>query len=145
VLASEQARYGRVVRRLFLLVVLVLGLAACGGSKPVVKAQAIAFGTGPRHPGGSYAVIIRRAGAVHPESAAVSRGHVPSSQVASLTGLAQQEFDGGLAGRLCPGAPPETDRFIDAAGHNAYVRGNCEPRFNELWNALAKAVGLRTR
>jgi hypothetical protein len=134
-----------VVRRLILLVFLVLGLAACGGSRPAVKPQAIAFGTGPQHPGGSYAVIVRRTGALHPESAVISRRRLSASQVMSLNGLAQQEFDDGLARRLCRGASPETDRFIDAAGHNAYVRGKCEPRFNELWNALAKAVGLRTR
>ena len=129
------------MRRLILLAVLVLGLAACGGSGKQNGPVKITFG----REGGliaPYSITIAPGGAV------TTTGSPPATP-ASLTSaqdllVSNQVRDGigKLKSESCPGDfPDEASFFITALGKTVTVRGNCEQGFTDLFNALTTAVG----
>jgi hypothetical protein len=132
------------VRRLTLLAVLVLGLAACGGSGASQDTLKISFGrsSGLIVP---YTVTIARDGTVTTDgSPPVAPKSLTSDEDAKLSGLVRDAF-GSLKSRQCPGTfPDEASQFITAMGKTVTVRGTCEPGFTKLWNSLTNALGLNT-
>jgi hypothetical protein len=126
------------LRRLAVLVLLTVGLAACGGS-PAPKASPVEFGI----TGGNiapYTVTISPSGAVRARgSLQLSPKPVPASTVASLA-----QSVSGLTSEQCPGTLPDiASRFVRAGGRTVRVHGSCEPAFDRLYNRLAGAVGLQ--
>jgi hypothetical protein len=124
------------VRRLFLIAVLALGLAACGGAGSSNKAVKIAFGwTG----GTMFPVSFT----IAPSGAVTENSHPPvkatqlsSAEVVKLSGLVRAAFP-GLKSEQCPGSfPDESSMYITALGKTVTVRGTCEPGFTKLFNEL---------
>jgi hypothetical protein len=133
------ARYRRVVRRLVLLFVLALGLAACGGSGASKSTVKITLGR-------SGGTIVPWSITIHPGGAVTGLGpspkSIPSSEDAKLSDLVRNGF-AGLKSEQCAGTfPDESATFITALGRTVTVRGTCEPGFTKLWNKLVSALGL---
>ena len=137
------ARYPRAVRRLTVVAVLVLGLAACGGSggsKPKPVQVTVGVGGGVKTP---YGVRIVPGGAV-------ATNGTPPAQVYPLT----REQDEKLSDRVrtvfpqlkskhCSGTTKyDPVRFITALGTTVSVRGGCDTRFTNLWDFLTNSVGI---
>ena len=92
-----------------------------------------------------YQVTIESTGRVR--SRGPLKPRVPQlshAKIVSLSRLVRADFAAGLKSRLCPGTNPDVGSdFIQSYGRTVRVHGNCEPRFHRLWDALARAVGLR--
>lgn len=124
------------MRRLSLLVILALGLAACGAAGSSNKALKIAFGW----TGGT---IFPVSFTIAPSGAATENSHPPvkatqlsSAEVVKLSGLVRAAFP-GLKSEQCPGTLPDVSaRYITALGKTVTVRGMCEPGFTKLFNEL---------
>jgi hypothetical protein len=133
-----------VVRRLLLLLALVLGLAACGGSGASKDNVKIAFGLS----GGTmmpYSVTIAPGGAV------TSTGNSPVTPK-PVASVREKYLSLLVRGRLwnlkseqCKGTlPDESSMFVTALGRTVTVRGTCESSFTQMWHDLASAVGLNS-
>ena len=131
------------VRRLILLAVLALGLAACGGSGTPKNAVKIKFGrvSGLITP---YTITIAPDGTVSAE------GYPPveppksltSAEVETLSAQVRNEM-GKLTTLQCAHTLPDAaSSFITALGKTVTVRGDCEPRFTALYDALTTALHL---
>jgi hypothetical protein len=136
------------MRRIALLTVSAVALAACGSSAASTQARRmrIAFGVG----GGSmvpYQVTIEPTGRVRTTGPfRPQRKRLSLAKVASLSRLVRHDFASGVRSRQCSGTLPDVGSgFIRAAGRTVTVHGSCERRFTQLWDALAKAVGLGVR
>jgi hypothetical protein len=132
------------VRRLTLLALLALGLAACGGSSASKGTVKITFGRS----GGlivPYSVTIAPGGAVTTQgNPPVKPKSLPSAKDVELSGLVRDGF-GKLKSEQCPGTfPDEASQFITAMGKTVTVRGTCEPGFTKLWDSLTGALGLNS-
>jgi len=106
------------VRRPLVLVLLALGVAACGSSAPAptAKPTEVAFGRG--------------GGNILPQRFVVSAHGRLAAQVRAAFG--------GLTSRQCPGTLPDlATEYIRFEGRTVRVHGNCEPAFSRLWNALS--------
>ena len=122
--------------------VLVLGLAACGGSGVSKDALTIKVG----RTGGlivPYAITIAPGGAVttagNPPAKPVS---LSSAQDEELSRLVRAEI-GKLKSLQCGKTfPDEASMFITALRKTVVVRGNCEPGFTKLFYKLTNALGL---
>jgi hypothetical protein len=130
------------MRRIIVLVALLGAACACGSSAASTTPHPIVFGVA----GGNlaaYEVTIEPTGRIR-STVVRTKYHVLSrAKVASLSRLVRAAFASGLKSRLCPGTNPDFgSRFIHAYGRTVRVRGSCEPRFNRLWDTLARAVGL---
>ena len=92
-----------------------------------------------------WQVTIEPTGRVHGSGAMQPTRHrLTHATVVSLTRLVREDFAAGLKSRLCAGTNPDIGSdFIRAFGRTVTVHGSCEPRFQRLWNTLARAVGLR--
>jgi hypothetical protein len=137
------------VRRLILLAVLSLGLAACGSSGTPA--------TGPGqtgHPiqvefgvtGGNivpFTISISPDGKINEQGTLrVGKKHVASATVASLSDAVRSDLP-GLSDRQCKGTLPDVgSRFIKADGKTVTVHGSCEAGFERLWSQLTAAAGL---
>ena len=131
------------MRRLTLLAVLVLGLAACGGSGAPKDAIEIKFG----RVGGlimPYAITIARDGTV------ITKGNPPvkpptsltSAQVETLSKLVRNGM-GKLTNLQCAHTFADAaSNFITALGKTVVVHGDCEPGFTKLFYALTNALHL---
>jgi hypothetical protein len=132
------------VRRLSVLAVLSLGLAACGSSgapKPAHGTQ-IEFGI----KGGNIApfdITVSPAGKITElGSLRITKRHLPRATEASLASAVQSGF-AGLSSRRCKGTLPDVgSRFIRAEGKTVTVHGSCETGFEQLWSKLVSAVGF---
>ncbi|MGH3009818.1 MAG: hypothetical protein ACRDLM_10505 [Gaiellaceae bacterium] len=132
------------MRRLIVLAVLSLGLAACGSSgapKPAHGTQ-IEFGI----EGGNIApfdITISPTGKITElGNARITKRHLPSATEASLSSAVQSSF-AGLSSRQCKGTLPDVGaRFIRAEGKTVTVHGSCETGFEQLWGKLTAAVGF---
>ena len=136
------ARYPRAVRRLTLLAVLALGLAACGGSGGSKAAVEITLGRS----GGTMvptSVTIAPGGRLTGVDHLILKSNaISSAEDAKLSRLVRNDFP-SLESKQCPRTfPDESSSFITALGKTVTVRGTCEPGFTKLWNALEKALGL---
>jgi hypothetical protein len=125
------------MRRLSLLAVLVLGLAACGGSGASKSTLKITFGT-------SGGTMVPNSVTIAPDGVVTRTGSPParltSAENAKLSGLVQSSFS-KLRSEECPGTfPDESAAFITALGRTVTVRGSCEPEFTKLWGSLGSAV-----
>ncbi len=102
------------MRRLAPAAVLVLALAACGGSS---KSLHVEFGTS--------------GGNILPHAFSVSVN-------GNLAGDLRSAFaSAGFVSRQCSGTlPDEATEYIRIDGRKVSVRGACEPRFTRLWNKL---------
>jgi hypothetical protein len=101
------------VRRLFLIAVLALGLAACGGSSRTGSPLRVEFGT--------------------------SGGNIrPQKFVVTVSGdLANRLRDqaGGLL--TCEGTLPDVAAaYVRMDGRTFTVHGSCDPSFSHLWRKL---------
>ena len=105
------------MRRLALVGLLALGLAACGGSSQGGKPTRVEFGTA----GGNI---------------------LPRKYTLSVNGNLASELQraigqGGLVSKQCPGTlPDEAGEYIRFQGRTVTVRGACELRFSRLWKKL---------
>jgi len=131
------------VRRLALIAVVVLGLAACGGSGAPKNGLKITFG----RTGG---LIVPYAITIAPDGTVTATGNPPvkpptsltSAQEEKLSGLVRDEL-GKLTTLQCGHTLPDAaSNFITAMGRTVVVRGDCEPRFSKLFDALANELGL---
>jgi len=132
-------------------VAVTIAVVAASGA-PAASAQAkptrIEFGVG----GGNmvpFQVTIEPTGRVRSTIAArfirPERHRLPQATVASLSALVRHAFASGVRSRQCGATNPDVGSdFIRAAGHTVTVHGSCEPRFTKLWDALARAVRLKT-
>jgi hypothetical protein len=136
------------VRRLAVLAVLALGLAACGSSgSSATPADAfrVTFGVA----GGNIApwtVVIRPDGVVTTRRSthATVDGRLSPAKRARLFRDVHDAFASGLRSRRCPGTLPDVaTSYIAAEHHIARVHGACEPEFTGLWNELVRASGSR--
>ena len=129
------------MRRLTLLAVLAVGLAACGGSGAAKDTVKITLGLS----GGTmvpYSVTIAPGGAV------TTTGNPPakpktltSAQDAELSRRVRSGFT-NLKSEQCAGTfPDESAWFITALGKTVIVRGTCEPGFWRRWFALTTPLG----
>jgi hypothetical protein len=134
------------VRRLAVIAVLALGLAACGGGSSAPKnGLKIVFG----RTGGSifpYQVTIAPDGKVTAQGAVGNTSPLPksltSAQVETLSSQVRSTI-GELTTLQCSHtSPDEASSFITALGKTVSVRGNCEPRFLHLFYALTNAIGV---
>lgn len=135
--------YSLRVRRIAVLATLLAGLSACAASSPPTSPTRISFGIS----GGNiapYKVTIEPRGLILASSSLRPRQHrLSRSEVASLSRLVRKEFANGVQSRQCRGANPDiASDFIRAYGRTVTVHGGCEPRFQQLRNTLAQAVGL---
>jgi len=133
------------VRRLTLLAVLALGLAACGGSGTQNLKITFGLSGGTMRP---YSVTIAPGGAVTTTGLPYGKPKpVTSGKDAELSGLVRKGF-ADFKNDQCPGTfPDESAMFITALGRTITVRGSCEPGFTQLWNSLitsATTVNLTT-
>jgi hypothetical protein len=122
-----------VVRRLTLLAVLALCLAACGGSGASGPIN-MRFGT----EGGTlvpvYYEIARNGDLATTDSP--HAGAITSREVSKLSGLVRAAFP-GLKSEQCPGSfPDESSMYITALGRTVTVRGTCDSAFTKLYNEL---------
>ena len=131
------------MRRLLLLAVLALGLAACGGSGAPKNGLTIKFG----RTGGlimPYVITIASDGSV------TSTGNPPVKPPASITSAQVDSLSsqiragiGKLTSLQCGHTlPDEAATFITALGKTVTVRGSCEPKYTTLYDALSNALGL---
>lgn len=131
------------MRRLILIAVLALGLAACGGSGAPKDALKITFG----RTGG---LIVPYSITIAPDGTVTSGGNPPVKPPASLTSAQVETLSSlvragmpKLTPLLCGHSfPDEASSFITAQGKTVTVRGDCEPGFTKLYNALTAALGL---
>jgi len=132
------------MRRLTLLALLALGLAACGGGSGTPKdAVQIKFG----RVGGMimpYTITIAPNGTVTSEAnpPATPPKSISSAEVERLSNLVRDSIDKLTTLQCAHSLPDETSNFITALGKNVTVRGNCEPGFTKLSNSLTNALGL---
>jgi hypothetical protein len=104
------------VRRLTLLAVLALGLAACGGSSEAAKPVRVEFGT--------------TGGNIRPQTYAITvNGNL-------ATQLRKAGHPGGLIS--CAGTLPDVAALYIRVGGSTVlkVRGSCDPSFTRLWKKL---------
>jgi hypothetical protein len=130
------------MRRLTLVAVLALALAACGGSRKSNQTLEITFG----RTGGTMvptSVTITPGGRLTGADHVVLKSNaISSAEDARLSQLVRNDFP-SLESKQCPGTfPDESAMFITALGKTVTVRGGCEPGFTTLWNALTSAVGM---
>ena len=131
-----------------MLAAIAAALAACGAASASTSARPLRITFGVT--GGnlvSWQVTIEPTGRVHASGVVLDprRGPLSRAKVATLSRLVRHELP-GLKSRRCPGTLPDfSSEFIHAAGRTVRVRGSCEPRFHQLWNTLARAVGLPAR
>jgi hypothetical protein len=102
----------------------------------------IAFGVGG---GGSmvpFQLTIEPTGRVHASGFVQPRKHrLTHTEIASLSRLVREDFAAGLKSRQCVGTNPDVGvDFVRTHGRTVWVHGTCEPRFQQLWNTLARAV-----
>jgi len=84
-----------------------------------------------------------------PNGAVKTTGFVPApTLVTKLSRKREQSLSqlvrdriGALKNQRCPFRAPAA-MFITALGRTVTVSGRCQPRFTELWYALANAVGI---
>jgi hypothetical protein len=132
------------VRPLLALAVAATALAACRGSAASPQPVRIVFGIG----GGNvvpFQVVIAASGAVSASgSRSVDRTRLSRRRLLRLDRELHTAFRSGLVSRECTATNPDvgTD-FITLGRRTVHVHGGCEPRFQTLWNTLARAVGLR--
>ncbi len=128
------------IRRLALLVVLALGLVACGTSG--ASNVKITFGTR----GGTlvpFSATIASDGAVTSTGVRKVSLKLPGSVDAKLSGLVRTGLP-SVKSEQCPGTfADESAYFITALGKTVTVRGTCEPNFDHLWSTLASALDSR--
>ena len=127
------------MRRLAVLAVFALGLAACGGSGASKGTLKITLGR-------SGGTMVPYSITIHPGGAVTGLGPSPKSittaEDAKLSDLVRNGFP-NLKSEQCAGTfPDESATFITALGKTVTVRGACEPGFTKLWNALVRALGL---
>jgi hypothetical protein len=131
-----------VVRRLTLLVVLALGLAACGGSG--TSNVKITFG-------GTVGAMApeRWAVTISPRGAVATTGEIggtwpkalTSAQEADLSRLVQNDLP-NIKSRRCRSFPGAR-KFVKARGRTVWMRGDCDARFWTFWDKLIKASGFQ--
>jgi hypothetical protein len=119
-------------------------LGACAGASAATNSHPIVFGYG----GGNtvpYEVTIEPTGRIlHRGPMVPSRHRLSRSETALLFRRVRTSFAAGLASRQCVGTNPDIGSgFIHAFSRTVRVHGACEPAFTKLFNALARAVGLR--
>lgn len=129
--------------RSLVLAAVAAGLAACGGSSASTKPTRIEFGIA----GGNiapYRVTIEPTGRVRASgSMRANPRDLSRAEIASLSRLVRNDFSTGLTSRRCRGTNPDfASRFIRAENRTVTVHGSCEPRFERLWNTLARSVGI---
>ena len=104
----------------------------------------ITFGIG----GGNivpYRVMIEPTGVIRASGMRPQRQALSHNVVASLSRRVRNDFSAGVKSRQCRGTNPDiASHFIRAQGWTVRVHGTCEPRFQRLWNTLARAVGADT-
>lgn len=135
--------YSREVRGVLASVVAAVALVGCAATAASIRPRPIVFGVG----GGNmvpWQVTIQPDGRIRHEGLTVPKRHrVSRAEFLSLSRLVRRDFAGGLANRLCPKINPDVgSSFIRDFGRTVTVHGNCEARFNRLWGALMRAVGL---
>jgi hypothetical protein len=128
------------MRQVPLIAILVLGLAACGGSGASKSALKITIGRS----GGTlmpFSLTVASDGSV--TSTGTVRGSLSpltSAEHAKLSGLVRTGLP-SLESAQCSGTfPDESAYFITALGKTITVRGTCKPDFTELWSTLAEAL-----
>ena len=131
------------MRRLVVLSVLALGVAACGGSGAPKGTLKITFGTS----GGTMiptSVTIAPDGTViHVSAATGGPASISSAEDVKLSGLVRDGLP-NLTSQSCPGTfPDESAKFITALGKTVTVRGTCEPAFTKLWKTLWDTLFMR--
>jgi hypothetical protein len=125
------------VRRLALLGLLALGLAACGGSAAQRNLE-IKFGVDEGTLAPFYYVIYPDGGVSTTGDAATAA--ITSAEVVKLSGLVRAAFP-GLKSEQCPGTLPDvSSMYITALGKTVTVHGTCEPGFTKLWNELNAGI-----
>lgn len=136
-------RYSRRVRRIVVLAALVAGFSICGAASASIKPTRIEFGIAggnisPYHFTIEPTGVVRASGWTRPRRHALSR-----AQVVALSRLVRDDFSAGMKNRQCRGTIPDIPyHFVRADDRSVGVRGECEPRFQRLWNTLARAVGI---
>lgn len=101
------------MRRLFLVAVLALGLAACGGSSQPANSLQVEFGT--------------KGGNIRPQKFVVTVSG----------GLAKQLRDQGGGVVTCKGTLPDVAaEYVRMEGRTFTVHGACVPYFTRIWNKL---------
>jgi len=123
------------------LAVLMLALAACGGSKKPTGVK-ITLGRG----GGLAPFAIT----IAPDGKVTAAGATPVKPPAALTSAQDDEVSrlvrdgfGKLKSIQCAGTfPDEATFYITALGKTVSVRGACEPGFTKLWDSVTNALGL---
>ena len=137
-------RYPRRVSRIAILAALVAGLSACGASSAPTSPTGIAFGIG----GGNivpYRVMVEPTGVIRASGMGLQRHALSRNLVARLSRRVRTAFAAGVKSRQCRGTNPDiASEFIRAEGRTVTVRGTCDPRFQRLWNTLARTVGIDT-
>ena len=132
------------MRRLILIAVLALGLAACGGgSGPSKDTLQIKFG----RTGG---MIMPYTITIAPDGTVTAEGNPPNTPPKSITSEQDEDLSrqvraeiGKLTTLQCAHTfPDEATNFITALGKTVAVRGTCETGFNKLFNALNNALHL---
>ncbi len=128
------------------IVVLVLGLAACGSSTAAPKhpaASPVEFGVVGGNVMG-YSVVISPSGRVRSHGPVrVVRQQLSRSQLASVSRLSANAA--GLTSRQCAGTLPDiASEYLRVGGRTIRVHGSCEPRFQRVWDRLAVAVGVKS-
>jgi hypothetical protein len=126
------------VRRLLSLSLLLFAVSACGATAAVRVPLVFGVTGGNMVP---YRVTIRPNGTVRVSgSFHARRRHLAASSVRRLRRDVRQAH---LESRQCPGVLPDIGlRFIRAGSRTWTVHGDCEQRFERVWNELAHAVGL---
>jgi hypothetical protein len=132
--------------RLASLVVIVVAFAAAAAAVAGAAAtpqRGFAFGRfgGNIRP---YTVTIAAGGAVTVSGPVVAAHRLTAAQLAALRHLATAERFGALpASTQCSGALPDAaSTFIRVGARTVRVHGYCIARYNKLWRALTRAVGL---
>jgi len=131
------------VRRLALLAVLALGVAACGGGSGTDARIDVKWGT----KGGTMVPVsydVAPSGAVK-TSGSHATAAITTVEEAKLSSLVRAAFR-RLKSEQCRGSfPDESSMFITALGRTVTVRGSCEPKFTWLYGELmAVASALRS-